>query len=111
MPQQSLALANSELTLAQVRTLAQSLAAESADDDNRFITQAFRRILARPPREEELRLCRDFLGKQIEHSNTTESTTPVSNKVADKASVEPQMRARENLVLVLFNHNDFLTIR
>ena len=112
MPQQSLALANSEITLAQSRTLARILASE-ANDDTKFIRQAFLRILARRPNEEELRLCREFLAKQMERSKekANDSTTPVANKAADKSPVAPQLRARESLVLVLFNHNDFLTIR
>jgi len=112
MPQQSLALANSEITLAQSRTLARILASE-ADDETKFIRQAFLRILARLPNEEELRLCREFLGKPMERSKpkATESATAVSLQAADKTAAGPEVRARENLVLVLFNHNDFLTIR
>ncbi len=32
-------------------------------------------------------------------------------EVAIKPSADPALRARENLVHVLLNHNDFLTIR
>jgi hypothetical protein len=91
MPQQALALANSELAQAQARILAQSLAADASTDEA-FVRQAFRTVLARKPRAAELELCRDFLaGRSVE--------------AAGKA------RARENLLLVLFNHNDFVTIR
>jgi Protein of unknown function (DUF1553)/Protein of unknown function (DUF1549) len=112
MPQQSLALANSELTLAQARALARTLNAQ-ADDDTKFVRQAFLQILARPPNKEELQLCRAFLEKKSERSplKANESTTAVANKPADNASARPDVRARENLVLILFNHNDFLTIR
>jgi hypothetical protein len=91
VPQQALALANSELTLREARTLAQSLSVTA--DGEQFITQAFWRILARPPRKEELRLCTDFLSEQSKTHDGEKS------------------RARENLVLVLFNHNDFVTVR
>ena len=112
MPQQSLALANSELTLAQSRTLARTLAGE-ANNDTQFIAAAFRRILARSAKEEEVRLCRDYLEKQIERSKpkATEPITPIVDRASDKTPTGTQLRAWENLILVLFNHNDFLTIR
>jgi hypothetical protein len=83
MPQQALALANSELAIAQARSLAKTLSAETPADDE-FITHAFLRILARKPNHKEQSVCLEFLQKP----NT-----------------------RENFLLVLFNHNDFVTIR
>lgn len=88
-PQQALALANSPLTIRQARRLAEQLEAE--DDPARFVAALFRRILARPAEEEELRMCVGFLEKRAEETSLR--------------------RAREHLVLVLFNHNDFVTIR
>jgi hypothetical protein len=85
MPQQSLALANNEMVIAQARQLAQQL---SAQDDEAFLKAAYERVLARVPTAEEVAACRDFL---------TSSSTP--------------SRAREQLILVLFNHHDFVTIR
>src|SRR4029077_8471733 len=43
MPQQALALANSELALSQARILAGRLAAEAGPEPARFVTLAFRR--------------------------------------------------------------------
>jgi hypothetical protein len=83
MPQQALALANSELAIAQARSLTKAL---EAHHDEEFVREAFQRVLARKPKRNELNLCREFLGSK-------------------------QGRARENLLLVLFNHNDFVTIR
>jgi hypothetical protein len=57
--------------------------AESLPSDQ-FIPELFRRVLARPPTPEETELCQTFLDS-------------------------PSRKA--NLVLVLFNHNDFVTIR
>ncbi|MBI4659400.1 MAG: DUF1553 domain-containing protein [Verrucomicrobia bacterium] len=91
VPQQALALANSELTLRHARTLAQRLGHQVGNDDELFIAQAFERILARRPNPEEARLCREFVAAQAKRS--------------------PGSRPRDNLVLVLFNHNDFVTIR
>jgi hypothetical protein len=91
VPQQALALANSGLTLSQAKRLAERLANECGKDDAKFVAQAFRRILAREPRPDELRLCTTFLNEQGKQF--------------------PPGRARENLIAVLFNHNDFVTIR
>ena len=97
MPQQALAMGNSELALRQARSLAATLAAESAGDDARFVDRAFQRILARRPTPAEARECRDFLDTPI----------PAGISAAERAA----LRARENLVLVLLNHSDFVTVR
>lgn len=85
VPQQALALANSELALKEARSLAEKL---EGDD---FIVEVFHRVLSRKPTEKEQRICSEFLAEQ-----------------GKKASPD---RARQNLVLTLFNHNDFVTIR
>ncbi|HEV8543745.1 MAG TPA: DUF1553 domain-containing protein [Verrucomicrobiae bacterium] len=86
MPQQALALANSKIALAEARTLAAKL--DDTQPDSEFISRAFEKILARDPKPEELKTCRDFLKREGDGK-----------------------KARENLVLVLFNHNDFVTVR
>ena len=114
MPQQALALANSELTLGQARSLAARIAAEAGENPDRFVSLAFARILARPPRKEEVGLCREFLEGKARRldSERRAPLIPVSRPpVGTLAAVSPNVRARENLVLVLFNHNDFVTIR
>ena len=55
-----------------------------------FVKTAFERILSRPPSTTEAQECLRFLA------------------VGGEASLQ---RRYENLVLVLFNHNDFVTIR
>lgn len=82
-PHQALALANSQLTFDQSNVIAAELAT-IADDDVALIDAAFVRILARMPSEEERHLCLDFLANGATH---------------------------ERLVMVLFNHNEFVTIR
>ena len=94
-PQQALALANSELALNQARGLAKELAAATAPDA--FIRAAYRRVLTREPRADELAACREFL-KKAESADA-------------KAAPAATQRARENLALVLLNHNDFVTAR
>jgi hypothetical protein len=88
VPQQALALANSELALREAKTLASELTAEKPDD---FVEAAYRRVLARDPKPEEKKLCGEFLSAEEKKSS--------------------EARARQDLVLVLFNHNDFVTIR
>jgi len=100
MPQQSLALANSELTLAQAKLLAKRLTDEVPDNNEAFIRAAFTRVLARIPTADELQTCLNFLApKEAASPNGGAAGTP------------GQTRARENFILVLFNHNDFVTIR
>jgi hypothetical protein len=86
VPQQALALANSKIALAEAGALSEKL--KMAND---FVEEAFVRVLAREPNAEEIKVCREFLAEEEK-----------------KTSRE---RARQNLVLVLFNHNDFVTIR
>ena len=138
MPHQALALANSELTFAQADVLAEALTAQAGKDDAKFITAAYERVLARKPTKDEAKLCVDFLKEQIGHDTTAPSarsaggppagaaSNAATNKVAmakdakapaaatDARASRPRsdsQRARENLVMVLFNHNDFVTIR
>jgi hypothetical protein len=106
-PQQALALANSELTLSQSRSLAEKLwmnSSNPADAGQRqveFVRGAFEQVLSRPATEEELRISLDYLAQQER----------------DLAAAEPQQagnaaqRARATLIHALFNHNDFVTIR
>jgi len=110
MPQQALALANSELTFGQAGTLAAALTAQHGDDDATFILAAYERVLSRRPAAEEAKLCVDFLKEQgallAEQAARISAAPPAQAKVSS-----PTQRARENLVMVLFNHNDFVTIR
>jgi len=118
MPQQALALANSSLCLEQARLLARSIArglprrpASSADEA--FITAAFERVLGRLPTSEERTACQDYLTAQSRRLADRSTLTPFSAgpAAAVPAAADPGQRARENLVHVLFNHNDFITIR
>ena len=102
VPQQALALANSELALTRAKELASSLSARAGGDDELFVQLAHRQVLARRPMKAELRLCREFL-KGV---SGKPETTPVSH-----GKIAPASRARENLILVLLNHSDFVTVR
>ena len=103
MPQQALALANSELALAQSKVLAEQLAKETSADADRFVRTAFERILARSATADEVNACKEFLRQK--------AATNSGGDAAEDAAKKGEIRARENLVQVLFNHHDFLTIR
>ncbi len=89
VPQQALALANSELTIRQARLLASSLAGKTGEDPAAFVRAAFEQVLCRLPSNEELAECLIFLDRR-------------AGSVSDR---------RSSLVHVLMNHNDFVTIR
>lgn len=117
-PQQSLAMSNSPLTLAQSRitaaSLTQEFAAEPAEHANqKFVTQAFWRVLCRQPTEAEMSECLRFLENQSEQFAGEKTLTAFAGDSTNpvKPSSDPSQRARENLVHVLFNHNDFVTVR
>ena len=116
VPQQALALVNSTLSICQSRVLARSLTEEvgaGQDGDDAFLTAAFEQILCRQPSAEERAACSEFLQSQSARLTAPDSLTTVANGAAVPvaASEEPAQRARENLVHVLMNHNDFVTVR
>ena len=83
-PHQALALANSKLTFDQAKALAQTLNSEAGTQGKEFVRNAFLNILSREPKPDEQKLCLEFL-----------------------QAGNPGL----NLLMVLFNHNDFITIR
>jgi hypothetical protein len=82
-------------------------------DGSEFITAAFEQILSRPPTDEERAECEKFLGEQAARFADTKSLTAFTAGTPSpvKPAADPHQRARENLVHVLLNHNDFLTVR
>ena len=80
VPQQALALVNSKVSARAADAVARAI---EAKDATAVVSEAFRRVLLRPPTEQEAKLCADFLAKN----------PPAA------------------LVQVLFNHADFTTIR
>jgi hypothetical protein len=102
VPHQALALVNSTLALTQANALTARLNAEVGPDpatDGAFVDAAFARVLGRVATAEERTACLGYLAEQ-------------ARKLADVSkSVPPNRRARADLVHVLFNHNDFVTIR
>ena len=117
IPQQALALANSSLALGQSRQFARLLWKEvtAAGDDvhAEFVRQAFLQMLSRPPAPEELMACTCFLTDQAKRLSDPSVLTTFSGGAKPKVepAADPHSRARENLIHVLMNHNDFITIR
>ncbi len=114
VPQQALALANSELALNQSRLLARRLVARSGPDPGRFVADAFLAVLARPATVEEKRECIAFLSHQTErHRTSGPGGAAATSDLGDvsRPAADATLRARENLVLVLLNHHDFVTVR
>jgi hypothetical protein len=116
VPQQALALANSEVAVNESRILAKKLS-EAANKDAQpqvaFVRLAFEQILSRAPSTAELGECQQFLKSQTDLLRDPSKLTPVAGgaKPTVAASTDSDQRARENLTLVLYNHNDFVTIR
>ncbi len=93
VPQQALALANSRLVLEQAGRLAVALTSEvgaGAANDVGFVDAAFSRVLGRAPTDDERAECLAYLGG---------------------SGSRPADGVRADLVHVLFNHNDFVTVR
>ncbi|MEO2036822.1 MAG: PSD1 and planctomycete cytochrome C domain-containing protein [Planctomycetaceae bacterium] len=107
VPQQALAMSNSKMVLTRGRQLAAWITAEvgheiSAETNRAFIESAFERVLGRSALPSELDACVEGLseyGYEAESAGRKMSPTEASH------------RARENVVHVLLNHNDFITIR
>ena len=116
MPQQALALANSELALNQAQILSERLLASADHDPHKFITLAFAQILARSPKPEELRLCHEFLGaaptKGVSGKKSSSfAVVPASMRSSFAPADHDDAKRARDLILVLFNHNDFVSVR
>ena len=97
VPQQALALANSQITQEEAGVLARRVGIESTPAA--FVKTAFETILGRLPSAEEQVVGERFLQRQPDLLASL------------KVSGAPEQRARQNFIHVLLNHNDFVTIR
>ena len=117
VPQQSLALFNSSLSLEMARKLAKAIALEAPvtgphADAERFIEIAFEQLLSRSPTEAEQAACRRFFDRHAQLvQDSSQSAFPAANPNVAPSAKLPLERAAENLVHVLLNHNDFVTVR
>jgi len=112
VPQQALALINSEVTLKHARVLARAIAGKCNGDATAFVNSAFLHILSRQPTAAEASECVIFLQEQTRRFQETK--TPGNAGLTPDGSLpapDPALRSRENLVHVLMNHHEFVTIR
>jgi mono/diheme cytochrome c family protein len=137
VPQQALALENSEFSWDQARRIARRLEAD-APAPAVFVTAAFEHVLGRPPEAAEARACEAFLARQAQlladpsslmPLPPTPPPTPPDPEVVKRVKglplvlgtaeplphvgphPDPAAQAREYLVHALLNHNDFITVR
>ncbi|MEO2016926.1 MAG: PSD1 and planctomycete cytochrome C domain-containing protein [Fuerstiella sp.] len=92
LPQQALALSNSKIIHSSAQQAALQIAKTAVDDNDKFVNQAFQRVLSRMPDKREHDAAIRFLQQQFQQGESAEA-------------------ARESIVRVLFNHNDFVTVR
>ncbi|MDA1180096.1 MAG: DUF1553 domain-containing protein, partial [Planctomycetota bacterium] len=90
LPQQSLALTNSDFVHQLSQNLAHRISTQCSESTS-FVDTIFRRIVARDPTPEERVACDKFL--------------------AESSIKEQSMERRAALIRVVFNHNDFITVR
>lgn len=103
IPQQALALTNNAMLLELASTLETRLWAEASGAPwggasspvPAFLNAAFETVLSRSATSEELGVCQSYLERAAGRADATPETA---------------QRARRDLVLALFNHNDFLTV-
>jgi Protein of unknown function (DUF1553) len=111
VPQQALALSNSKLSRAMARLLAQRLGSQSGT--LAFVEAAYEAVLGRPPSAAEQSESEQFLRQQAELLSNPERLS--ASRVGTASEIPPSgdaaTRAREDLVHVLLNHNEFVVIR
>jgi hypothetical protein len=111
VPQQALALSNSGLSQEVARRVAASLA-PVAGDPAAFVDAAYRRVLGRAPSPAEAGECSAFLDRQARLLSEPKALAAFPGSGSSVApSADPAQRAREDLVHVLLNHHDFVTVR
>jgi hypothetical protein len=110
LPQQALALANSDFCARMGRLLARRLAAGAADDEA-FVRAAFEQVLSRAPTPAERAAARAFLARAAGTFRAAGLRPAPPDPAGKVPATDPAARARENLVQALLNHNDFVTIR
>ncbi len=104
VPQQALAMANSNLSLTTAAEIAKRLAANSDDESlDPMVDAAFTTILGRLPDAAERDACLQYCQQMSEFLTRTSGAEGTPQATAQ--------RVRARLVHVLLNHNDFVSIR
>ena len=108
MPQQALAMINSELTITQARRLVRYWKGEPLEDAALYSKAMFEHILSRAATDDEVITCVRFLSDCA--SRSAPSDVAANQDDLSKPSADPATRAREQLVHVLMNHHEFVSI-
>jgi hypothetical protein len=114
VPQQALVLVNSRLAHRAAAALARELSSRSDGlglADSEFVRSAFGAVLTRVPTDKECQACQEFLRQREEmaRASTDQKAEPTG---VEATGISPaSIRAREQLVHVLLNHNDFVAVR
>lgn len=102
VPQQALALANSQLSISMAGKIAEQITAKlESSDIQPFISMAIETLLGRPSTAAEREACLKFCNQL--HTVLKEQT--------DSSESELTNRVRSRLIHSLLNHNDFVSIR
>ncbi|MBP3955970.1 DUF1553 domain-containing protein [Gemmata sp. G18] len=99
VPQQALALVNSPLSAEMARLVARQIETEAGTDPEKFVTAAFERVIGRAPTATERSECIAFMD------------APVARGSEKEAPMDAAERRRTGVVLALFNHHEFVTVR
>jgi hypothetical protein len=119
VPHQALALMNSGLSQDQARLLGieisnqlKSPASDPAAQNKEFIDAAFEQVLTRSPRSNEIARCVLFLQPAPDTASKTASGKfPSGGSSKTAPATDLVLRRRQELIHVLFLHNDFVTVR
>ena len=116
VPQQALALANGVFAQEQARLLTARLLAAAdlpAGEVGGFVTRAFEHILSRQPTLAERQLCEKYMADQAARYTAVVGLKKIATGPAAqvKPAADPALRARESLVHVLLNYNEFVVVR
>lgn len=98
VPQQALALENSSLASSMAEKISQRITASGAKTDDEFIRTAFLTVLAVEPTSEEQAVVK-------------ESIIRLKDAARKRNRTNIEQTVLTSIVLVLLNHNDFVTIR
>jgi hypothetical protein len=132
VPQQALALLNSEFANREAARLADQIATVAEADVQRFVQVAFETILGRAAADAEVATCLAFLARHSRSGRqdvaaasgedvgvgggsavaAPQDTPPKAAAItANSSESAAAARARASLIHALLNHNDFLAIR
>jgi hypothetical protein len=98
VPQQALALTNSELVHESSVAIVKAWQDSGGGSAEQFVSYLFEQILSRQPTQAEIQVCLSALQKQQQLATSPDSP-------------EANTRAHESLARILLNHNDFITVR